>query len=72
MNSVWCTACNKWCHQRCSGLRSVLGVNGFICPTCKNGKGIQEIGRQVRTAEGVLEEVKDFCNSSTGYGEAES
>ena len=34
-NSVWCEGCQKWCHKRCSGLKSLKGAGeGFECPTC--------------------------------------
>jgi len=28
VNSVLCIACNKWCHQKCSELKKVSGVQG--------------------------------------------
>ena len=31
-NSILCIGCNKWCHQRCSGLRSVTGIASYTCP----------------------------------------
>ena len=37
VNSVLCTECNKWCHQRCSGLRNLRGVHNFVCPRCMRG-----------------------------------
>lgn len=34
-NSVQCTACMKWCHARCSGLKSVSQAgNNYRCPAC--------------------------------------
>jgi len=34
--------CNKWCHLRCSEFKKVSGVQGFQCPSCKEGKNIEE------------------------------
>ena len=37
-NSVWCQGCERWCHQRCSGLRNVgRAGDDFRCPTCREG-----------------------------------
>ncbi len=47
-NSVRGAECERWCHQRCSGVKDVrrAGV-GFRCPTCVGG-GRREVGvRQV-------------------------
>ena len=46
VNSVLCRGCGKWCHLRCSGLRSVnqAGEN-YQCPVCVDGgreQGVEE------------------------------
>lgn len=33
-NSIWCCVCDRWCHKRCSGLRSLKKVVDFECPSC--------------------------------------
>ena len=33
-NSVLCTQCSKWIHQRCSGLSRVGQALNYVCPTC--------------------------------------
>ena len=40
-NSVPCRTCGKWCHRRCSGLRSVsaAAVAHFQCPAFARGGG---------------------------------
>ena len=36
VNSILCTSCHKWCHKRCSHLRSLVGVTHFQCPKCRS------------------------------------
>ena len=38
-NSVLCGTCGKWCHRRCSGLRSLSAgaVAHFQCLACARG-----------------------------------
>lgn len=38
-NSVLCTRCNKWCHQRCSGLRNLRGGAELCMPKMCVGGG---------------------------------
>ena len=34
-NSIWCQCCERWCHQRCLGLRNLRRAgDNFRCPTC--------------------------------------
>ena len=58
-NSVLCTACEKWCHKRCSGLRclSAAAVSLFRCLTCARCSA----GGAVGVGGGVVGEVKQFC-----------
>ncbi len=61
-NSVWCAGCERWCHQRRSGVRDVrrAGVN-FRCPTCVGG-GRREVGmRQVQMGVAPVEVVESLC-----------
>ena len=61
-NSVWCAGCNKWCHQRCSGLRDVRRVGGdFRCPNCVAGNRQEEDMRQVMVGGDQVEVVDGFC-----------
>ena len=60
VNSIICTECGKWCHFRCSGLRTLNIDYAFVCPRCTNGPGhngelpLQLGGEQV-------EVVNHFC-----------
>ena len=37
-NSIFCTACGKWTHKHCGGLKGSLGkVQDFECSVCKAG-----------------------------------
>ncbi len=60
-NSVWCVECERWCHQRCSGVRDVRRVGiDFRCPTCvEGGRGEAEV-RQVQMGEAPVV-VDSFC-----------
>ncbi len=60
--SVWCAGCERWCHQRCSGVRDVrrAGAN-FRCPTCVGGGRRRVDMRQVRMVEAPVEVVDSFC-----------
>ena len=43
-NSILCTQCSKWCHQRCSGHSrqqiNPLTAASFVCPSCVRGPTI--------------------------------
>ncbi len=60
-NSVWCAGCERWCHQRCSGVRDVrrAGVD-FHCPTCVGGGQTEVDVRQVWMGEAPVEVVDSF------------
>ena len=60
VNSILCIVCNKWCHQRCSGLKKVRGVKDFQCPSCRNGNREVGVGGLITTG-GRIEEVDEFC-----------
>ena len=62
VNSILCLQCNKWCHQRCSGLRNVNGVENFQCLACREGRNNREREEAgIVTARGRIEEVHEFC-----------
>ena len=60
VNSIICTQCGKWCHFRCSGLRTLNIDYDYVCPRCTAGPGhngelpLQLGGEQV-------EVVNHFC-----------
>ncbi len=61
-NFVWCAGCERWCHQRCSGVRDVRRVGvGFRCPTCVGGGRKEMNVREVRMGESSVEVVDSFC-----------
>jgi len=37
------------------------GVQGFQCPSCKEGKNIEEVDRKLITTGGTIKEVDEFC-----------
>ena len=60
VNSVLCDSCNKWCHKRCSGLRS-LNVSNFRCSSCNSQEGSPQPDDSIHLTDGRVEEVKSFC-----------
>ena len=60
VNSKLCTRCRKWCHKRCSGLRSLHSTRDFVCPGCNAGP--QNPCEQPIHVDGELVEVvNSFC-----------
>ena len=59
-NSLLCNGCNKWCHKRCSGLRS-LNASNFHCPSCTSQRRTPEPDDSIHLPDGTVEEVKSFC-----------
>jgi len=62
-NSVFCTVCKKWCHQCCSELRNIRGVQNFVCPRYEREEGDGSDGREegdiaIEANSGVLEELE--------------
>ena len=57
-NSVLCRTCGKWCHRRCSGLRSLNAAAAahFQCPACARGRA----GGAVAVCAGMVWQVKQF------------
>ncbi len=61
-NSVWCAGCDRWCHQRCSGLGNVRRAgDGFRCPICVGGGRQREDVGHVRVGDEQVEVVDGFC-----------
>ena len=58
-NSIWCHCCEKWCYQRCSGLRNLrrLGDN-FRYPMCV--RGVVVVAGRLDVGEDSLEIVDSF------------
>ena len=62
-NSILCTVCDKWCHKRCSNLRTLNRVSSFCCPACTRGRNGTDIleNESVVMENGIVEEVPNFC-----------
>ena len=59
-NSILCNGCNKWCHKRCSGVRS-LNTPNFRCSSCNRQGGSPQPDESIQLHDGIVEEVKSFC-----------
>ena len=62
-NSIQCTSCHKWVHEKCSGIKGSMYkvMTSFICRGCSNpvistGHASVDIG-----ASANLEVVDKFC-----------
>ena len=61
VNSILCTACNRWCHHRCTGLASFSGVTNYICLVCNGARqNIPAVDESIVTDAGTIEEVTEF------------
>ena len=62
-NSVLCTGCSRWCHLRCSGLRSINErEENYRCPKCEGEGRIQRTDEDaVETNGGRIQIVDRFC-----------
>ena len=58
-NSILCVRCQKWCHKRCSRLRSLRGVVDFCCPSCSRQRSDGDAEDLVVDGE-VVQKVLDF------------
>ena len=63
---MFCIVCNKWCHQCCSELRNIIGLQNIVCPRCErddgegtNGREEVDIGIEVKDV--VMEELEQYC-----------
>jgi hypothetical protein len=83
VNSILCSACNKWIHKKCSGISGKLKeIDGYKCPKCISdfegtAKADLEDKKELTLEEGVKFEMVDcFCylgdmiGASGGAGEA--
>ena len=58
-NPIWCQCCERWCHQRCSGLRNLRIAGGnFGCPTCV--RRVAVLPRRLEVGEDSLQIVDSF------------
>ena len=68
-NSVLCTECAKWVHQRCSGLQNVRTAREFVCPACtrrRHGPPIQPEDIAIGPEDSdLVAEVESFCYLGT-------
>ena len=60
-NSILCTACNKWCHHRCTGLGSLSNVTNYVCLVCNGTRqNTPAADESIVTSVGTIEEVTQF------------
>ena len=60
VNSVFCNKCEKWCHFRCSGLKSLKDADdNFRCLKCVKEQEIR-IKENFQVDGGELQEVESF------------
>ena len=63
VNSILCVACNRWVHQRCSGIprgRLSRHEGVFRCRTCTSDEG-PPADESITTSGGIIEDVEQFC-----------
>ena len=63
-NSIQCTACRKWVHKRCSGLKGSLQAASttFICKRCRgDGPRPEEREAGLEVCGDTYEVVESFC-----------
>ena len=61
-NSILCVGCNRWVHQRCSGIqrgRLSRHEGVFRCRTCTDGSPPAD--ESITTSGGIIEDVEQFC-----------
>ena len=62
-NSMMCTKCGKWVHDRCAKMKRVTSTlaKGFVCELCVHTKkGIVQPGEKLSIFDQV-DFVKSFC-----------
>ena len=58
-NSIWCPCCERWCHQKCLGLRNLKRAGEhFRCPMCVRGVVVKP--QRLEMGEDSLEIVNSF------------
>jgi hypothetical protein len=63
-NSIQCTACSKWIHKKCSGIKGNLmsSMNMFKCRRCLRGQTTEVSSKGLDIGNGnILEKVRKFC-----------
>ena len=61
-NSIVCTVCKVWVHERCSRLTGSLDAVGFECRRCVEGTGHEEVKKEIEIEHvGKLECADTFC-----------
>jgi hypothetical protein len=63
-NSVLCTMCKKWIHNKCCGVKGALKDNsGFLCPKCAGGRVENTVvKKEIALGQGgKFEIVERFC-----------
>lgn len=60
-NSILCTVCERWCHKRCSGLRSLKRVVDFQCPACMWSSRGEVVKSMIEIDSGVRQVIKQVC-----------
>ena len=59
-NSILCAACKKWCHHKCTGLKS-SGVTDFVFLVCDRSRQISLVADEsIVPSAGTIEEVTQF------------
>lgn len=60
VNSIYCESCKMWCHKKCSGLRTLNGVQGYRCPRCVQGRPPDD-DDSLEVSDMTIKEVEEFC-----------
>lgn len=60
-NSIICTKFKKWCHKRCTGIKTLKGAVNFTRQTCKLGSMRINLDESVMLKDDKIEEVHQFC-----------
>ena len=62
VNSILCSSCDRWCHKRCTGLRSFAGITVYTCPVCSGTRQRPvQSDDSIALDRGTIDEVREFC-----------
>ena len=62
VNSIYCSHCNHWIHQRCSGLQGPLeNTPNFKCRTCVLPRNDNDNMKKIRLGDSEYDLVDEFC-----------